>query len=74
MRLLGIAAMVLLFGAANALGGNYDGKPERGMTYMQIVQLIGEEGEKIEDYMSTSTSGSRFTAGEKRSGGFITED
>ncbi len=55
MRLLGIAAMVLLFGAANALGGNYDGKPERGMTYMQIVQLIGEEGEKIEDYMSTST-------------------
>ncbi len=50
MRLLGIAAMVLLFGA-NALGGNYDGKVEDRMTYMQVVQFLGEEGEKIEDIM-----------------------
>jgi len=54
MRLLGIAAMVLLFGA-NALGGNYDGKVEDRMTYKQVVQFLGEEGEKIEDYMITDT-------------------
>jgi hypothetical protein len=55
MKFLGIAATVLLFGVPNALGGNYDGKVEYGMTYMQIVQLIGEEGEKIEDYMFGSS-------------------
>ena len=55
MKNWGVAAMVLLIGASNALGGNYDGKVEDRMTYMQIVQLIGEEGEKIEDYMFGGT-------------------
>lgn len=50
MKIWRFAAMVLLFGAANALCGNYDGMLEIGMTYRQASQMLGEKGEKINEY------------------------